>query len=425
MLCSTSIQVLIFVSHFHPGDVSLTFICSKMMEHIICRNLMPHLDHHKILTDHQFGFRKKRSCETQLLITINELANLKSLDSGKQIDCTLLDFSKAFDEVSHKHHIIKLQHYGVQGPILCWIETFLEARTREVIVKGEHSDIIPVTSGVPQGTVLGPALFMVYINHHLEWASSISRLFADDCLLYGEINNQSDTETLQHDLGNLQHWDKTWLMEFAEMKCQILWITKKYKRNTIMRDYTIHGYSLQTEQEGNTWTLPFKEDVKDISYWTSVRPFICLDSMELGWKQDQPTKTASRCARFVVGAYRRTSSIIAIKEQLKWESLAERRAKARATMVFRIINHLVFTPQGFLTPPSVPSQTRGALYKLHKNNFVASSSVLWNGLDAGITEVQTIEAFQAHLAPLRLVKWMNLSHIFALFLSLYIESQSQ
>ena len=73
----------------------------------------------------------------------------------------------------------------------------------------EPSDIIPATSGVPQGTVLGPALFLVYINHLLEWASSISRLFADDCLLYGEINNQSDTETLQHDLGNLQHWDKT------------------------------------------------------------------------------------------------------------------------------------------------------------------------------------------------------------------------
>ena len=91
---------------------------------------------------------------------------------------------------------------------------------------------------------------MVYINHHLEWASSISRLFADDCLLYGEINNQSDTETLQHDLGNLQHWDKTWFMEFAEKKCQILWITQKYKRNTIMRDYTIHGYSRQTKQEG-------------------------------------------------------------------------------------------------------------------------------------------------------------------------------
>ena len=145
-----------------------------MMEHIICRNLMSHLDHHKMLTDHQFGFRKKRSCETQLLITIKELANLESLDSGKQIDCTLLDFSKAFDEVSHKHHIIKLQHCGVQGPILCWIETFLEARTREVIVKGEHSDIIPVTSGMPQGTVLGPALVMVYINHHLEWESGMS-----------------------------------------------------------------------------------------------------------------------------------------------------------------------------------------------------------------------------------------------------------
>ena len=107
-----------------------------------------------------------------------------------------------------------------------------------------------------------------------------------------------------------------------------------------------------------------------------------MDSMEPSWKQDQPTKTGSRCARFVVGDYWCTSSITAIKEQLQWESLAERSAKARATMVYRIINHLVFTPQGFLTPSTVLSQTRGGLYKLHKNNFVASSSVLWNGLDA-------------------------------------------
>ena len=137
MLCSTSIQVLTFVSHFHPGDVSLTCICSKMMEHIICHNLMSHLDHHKMLTDHQFGFRKKRSCETQLLITIKELANLESLDSGKQIDCTLLDFSKAFDEVSHKHHIIMLQHYGVQGPTLCWkLRRFWKRALEKSLSKG-------------------------------------------------------------------------------------------------------------------------------------------------------------------------------------------------------------------------------------------------------------------------------------------------
>ena len=429
------------------------------MEHIICSNLMSHLDHHKILTDHQFGFQKKRSCETQLLITINELA--KSLDGGKQIDCILLDFSKAFDKVSHKHLIIKLQHYGVQGPILRWIETFLADCTQEVIVKGEHSDIIPVTSGVPQGTVLGPALFLVYINDLPEWVSSTLRLFADDCLLYREINNQSDTETLQQDLDNLQHWEKTWLMEFAEEKCQILQITKKYKRNTIMRDYSIHGYSLQAVQEGKylgvtlqgklsftphinnivkmaTTTRHFlqrnlrgcSKDVKDTSYRTFVRPLMEYASTvwdPVGNKASQQKLEAeqNRCARFVVGDYRRTSSITAIKNQLQWESLAERRAKARATMVYRIINHLVFTPQGFLTPLTVPSQTRGALCKLpippsctdiYKNNFVASSSVLWDCLDAGITEAKTIEAFQAQLAPLRLIKWTNSTHDFILFL---------
>ena len=83
-----------------------------------------------------------------------------------------------------------------------------------------------------------------------EWVSWEPRLFADDCLLYREINNQSNAETLQQDLDHLQHLDKTGLMEFAEEKCQILWITKKYKRNTIMRDHAIHGYSLQAAREG-------------------------------------------------------------------------------------------------------------------------------------------------------------------------------
>ena len=126
--CLTSIQVLIFASHFHPGEVSLTCIFSKMMEHIICRNMISHLDHHKILTDHQFGFWKKRSCETQLRITISEQTKLKSLDSRKQIDCILLDFNKAFDNVSHKHHIIKLY--------CTWLKRFWKPAPKKSLSKG-------------------------------------------------------------------------------------------------------------------------------------------------------------------------------------------------------------------------------------------------------------------------------------------------
>ena len=415
------------------------------MEHIICSNLMSHLDRHKILTDFQFGFRKKRSCESQLLITINELA--KSLDTGRQIDCILLDFSKAFDKVSHSRLLLKLDHYGVQGQNLRWIEAFLKDRTQEVVVKGECSDITSVTSGVPQGTVLGPALLQVYINDLPQWVKSSPRLFADDCLLHREINSNDDAQIVQRDIDNLQQWEKTWLMEFAEDKCKVLRITKKHKKNIIAHDYSIHGHVLQAVSEGQYLGITLHEklyftphvnniikkaattrqflqrnlrgcskEVKNTSYRTFVRPILEYGSTvwdPVGNKTNRQKLEAEqhRAARFVVSDHRRTTSIRGIINQLQWESLAERRAKAKVTMVYRMIHGLVFIPPNFLSIPSAPSQTRGALYKLpipysrtdlYKTNFIVSASLLWNGLPAGITQAQDIEAFRGQLASVRL-----------------------
>ena len=115
------------------------------MEHIVCSHLMGHLDKNQILSDFNHAFRKRRSCETQLILTVNELSN--ALDKGKQVDCILLDFAKAFDKVSHRSLIAKLKHYGVQGSTLHWIEDFLKSRTQVVVVDGEESGVAEVTSG--------------------------------------------------------------------------------------------------------------------------------------------------------------------------------------------------------------------------------------------------------------------------------------
>ena len=205
---------------------------------------MLHLEKLNILSVNQFGFRTRRSAEQQLLRTIHDLT--LNLNNKMQTDVILLDFCKAFDKVPHHLLLHKLDHYGIRGSTFKWISSFLSGRSQRVVCNGYTSAPVNVTSGVPQGTVLGPLLFLVYINDLPDTISSCCSLFADDCLLYRQIKNKNDQEILQHDLHNLEQWAKKWMMIFNVDKCQVL---QTSLRNIFAFPYTLYNHFLENVNE--------------------------------------------------------------------------------------------------------------------------------------------------------------------------------
>ena len=225
-----------------PGNyrpVSLTSIVCKVFEGIIRDSLNKHLLDNNLLSDHQYGFMSGRSCTTQLLTTINDWMLL--LDDKKPVDVVYLDLQKAFDKVPHMRLLTKLTAYGVTGPIFEWIKDFLTNRTQFVTVGTENSPEVPVTSGVPQGSVLGPTLFIYFINDMPDTLDCTVKIFADDTKAYTEVQSTEQRDRLQRNIDNLLHWTNLWQIKFNCSKCKILHIGRKNP----CYNYVMNGLNLQ------------------------------------------------------------------------------------------------------------------------------------------------------------------------------------
>lgn len=414
--------------------ISLTCVCCKLLEHILDSQLMKFLAQHDILSDAQHAFRKSRSCDTQLITTLHDLTS--NHNNNQTTDIAILDFSKAFDVVPHQRLLQKLNYCGIRNKPLGWIKAFLTNRSQRVVVKGKSSPWMPVLSGVPQGTVLGPHLFILYINDITETINSTTRLFADDCIMYRPINSPNDKVSFQSDLTKLVNWSHKWGMKFNATKCKVMRISRKRqpgKANYSMLGETLEevseekylGVILQNNLKWNkqshqaaskaTRMLNFiqrnfyhcSKTTKENLYLTFVQPH--LEYASAAWNpgtkknQDALQKVQRRAARFVQGDYKSRSSVTEMLEVLNWNSIEDRRQTQRLTTFYKILNNLIDIDQDcYVRPKELRSRRchdkQFALFQHTSTPFIESffpeTVSLWNALPQQAVNSISSESFK-------------------------------
>lgn len=284
----------LLVQNYRP--VSLTSIVCKICERLIRDGIMNHLLSENLLTKEQHGFVPFKSCTSNLVETLDFLTS--SLNKKESVDMLLLDLQNAFEKVEHEKLIIKLEAYGIEGAPLAWIKDFLHGRFQKVCLGNDESDWENVTSGVPQGSVLGPMLFIIFINDlpaNLRY--SLTKMFADDCKLMARVLGMRDGVCLQNDLDILVRWTHEWNMTLNCFKCKVMHFGKNNPKN----DYFL------TDKNGNRVKLEESECERDLGVFISN---------DLKWSKH--VNTIVNRASFILGRFKKT--FISRDEKL-WKKL--------------------------------------------------------------------------------------------------------
>ena len=419
-----------------PGNyrpVSLTNVACKVMESLIREQMLEHLQVNKLFSQHQHGFVSGRSCSTNLLASLEYWTAL--LEENCHVDSIYLDFAKAFDTVPHERLLIKLRSYGITGNVHQWIQSFLENRKQCVVLEGVKSGWEKVLSGIPQGSVLGPVLFICYVNDLPDYVKSKVFLFADDTKLCNKVPDPDNT--LQKDLDSLQVWSDKWQLRFNATKCKVMHLGNQqdpvtYYMQSSETAVELEEISIEKDLGVNVdRDLNFTEHVH--AQTVKANRLLCLIRRSFTYLDEESLPllymsivrphleygNVAWCPKFkketdmLEGVQRRATRMIpSLKGKtyeerlqiLKLPSLYYRRARGDMIECYKYLTGIYQVDNSFLELDK--SATRGHMYKLKKlaaqkscraKFFSRRVTNAWNRLPDHVVQAPTLNSFKNRL----------------------------
>ena len=427
------------VSNYRP--ISLLSTVGKVLEKIVHKHLFNFLNAHHVITTLQSGFVPGDSTANQMVDIYNTFC--KALDEGKEIRAIFCDISKAFDRVWHKGLLYKLETAGISGSLLSWFTDYLNDRLQRVVLPGGSSAWTPIKAGVPQGSILGPLLFLLYINDIVEDINSSIRLFADDTSLYIIVDDAIQAaETLNSDLEKISRWAQQWLVTFNPAKSESILFSRKLNKpyhppvsmdETQINEVTSHKHLGVIFSNDCSWhnhiehiktkawnrinvmrKLKFKLDRRSLQtiYFSFIRPL--LEYADVVWnncaqnESNELEKIQNEAARIVTGATKLVS-INSLLLETGWETLFSRRNKHKLTFFYKMQNDLSPDYLCSLVPPTVGSTSSYPLRnandlqiiyansQLYYNSFLPSAVREWNELPEQTRNSSSLNIFKTRI----------------------------
>ena len=424
-----------YTSNYRP--ISLTSVVCKVLESLIRNTIMIHLCENSLINSTQHGFMRRKSCLTNLLHCMEEVTS--SLDDGNSIDILYLDFAKAFDKVQHQRLLAKLHALNITGEIYGWIRAWLYGRKQRVVLNGIASDWTDVLCSVGQGSVLGPILFLIYINDIDSCAEFVDALvlkFADDTKILKQICSPSDSSLLQRIISNLCEWARSWQMHFNVDKCKVLHLGPKNPN----LNYWMDGTQIQSVTQEKDLGVIISDNAKPSEQCAKaakkanqvlgqlLRSFQCRDRSTLvqlykvfvrphleyavqAWcpytakdieLMEKVQKRAIRQITNLRGSYEDKL------KQLNLTTLEDRRKRGDCIETFKMLTGLSAVdysiwfhkvdreegPQTRLSSDPLALQAQKARLDLRKHFFSVRVPPIWNALPLSVRQSQSVNGFK-------------------------------